>query len=673
MTPIPLMPEPDLFISYNRLADEALALQMQRLVERVGLPLWKWKRRSVFLDVDGMTATADAQKQLIETLRSSQHLTLLACPSSAQSDWVQCELAAWLTNFKHFNWTPKTGPFPLLDVDPDRVERLFICHTGGTLARAVDAPDFDWLLTDALPQHLKGVFPTNPGWQNLKSLQDGSVKKDALLISCAALAGAMSDPKKTPAEILARDRKFLIGLTSAAVMAAVALLVLGAIAGYQWRAAALAQKQAEIEFQNAKKIVDENFTKVAYDMKDLPGAGPLRFDLMKKAAQYYTEFLNRRRNDALDEDMDVALANLGLIKLELGQEAGPQFQTGVDFLAERAARQPDDVEIQRAWAQSIYNVGVAALGQERYAEAEPRIREVIALQDKLRKKFPSDRHLELDYWNSHLGLAAAVAHQSRDRAKEAEDLTAKAKAGLSQLIETLAKDPESRLRAVITEMAREHLAGAFLNLANSDSLPLAERRRFGEQAWLAWEDLTQQQPTNHQRFYRTAQACRLMADLWKKSGDDGDAQVFAERSLLIHRKLAQQFTGNDIFKKEYQQDLRFLLTIGPWKQDTWFHEAARNALVSTYELKLGELSEQRELAHRIALANVQIASGLLRSYFAAEPQASSPEDKAKARTHLLEAKKYSDLSRAGVAPTEVPKSHIVMELNIPMWSELAQQ
>jgi hypothetical protein len=83
---------PDLFISYSRTPDLKAAAQVRRSVKRIGLPFWGLKRRRVFLDIDGMHATPDAQRDLIKKLSQSRFMALLACPKSAESDWVQCEL-----------------------------------------------------------------------------------------------------------------------------------------------------------------------------------------------------------------------------------------------------------------------------------------------------------------------------------------------------------------------------------------------------------------------------------------------------------------------------------------------------------------------------------------------------------------------------------------------------
>jgi len=673
------LPRHDLFISYNQNADSDTSIRLQKSVKRIGLPIWSLKRRAVFRDIDGMHAVAEAQKRLIEELSASRYMALLACPESARSDWVQCELTAWLTDFKHTDWMPGKGtPFPGEDVEPLRIARLIICHTGGNLVRRATTHDFDWDQTDALPRHLEGVFAINPVWQDLtKRKANGTIDRNDLLIRSAAIAGAISDPQKSTAEIIASDRKLWIGVMSIAIAAAVALLLLGGIAGHQWRAAEKgriaeekAKEEAEREFQKAKKIVDDNFTQVAYELKHLPGAAALRLELMRKAQTYYTEFLQRRGGDKLDEDMAVALFNVGLIELELGMDSGPQFEEAVAFLEERAARNPGDVSLQRSWIQSLFNVGISALASERYEEAEHRISEAIATQARLRERFPEDRHLELDYWNAHLGLASAVGSQDVARARDSLKLFNEGKTGLEALIEKLANDPDTELRTVLSEMAEEHLAGALLNLANSKTLPLPERMRYAEESWMRWEELARQRPTDHQRFFQVTQACRLMAVIWNEFGDKGEAQVFAERSLLINRRLALNFIGNGVFEDELKRDLAFLQEIGVWKRDVLFHQAAVKTLEETFEMNLGDATQQRELAHRIALAHVQVASGMLRSYFAPGSDATPQAQREDARTHLEAAQNFNDLSLKDTRPEERSKSHIVMRLNIPMWLEL---
>ena len=63
-------------------------------------------------------------------------------------------------------------------------------------------------------------------------------------------------------------------------------------------------------------------------------------------------------------------------------------------------------------------------------------------------------------------------------------------------------------------------------------------------AWQGFETLLSRSPTNNQILFRVAQACRLMAAVLMESGDAAEAQIFAERSLLLHHSLANHYTGN---------------------------------------------------------------------------------------------------------------------------------
>jgi hypothetical protein len=84
---------------------------------------------------------------------------------------------------------------------------------------------------------------------------------------------------------------------------------------------------------------------------------------------------------------------------------------------------------------------------------------------------------------------------------------------------------------------------------------------------------------------------------------------------------------------------------------------------------MGRAEPAPELAYRIALAHVQIASGLLRSHFAADRRAPRPSRSSR-RAPTCKTLAILRNVACWVVRTEGSKSHIVMSLNIPVWQEL---
>ena len=86
----------DAFISYSHEADEILAPQLQRGLERLGKP-W-WRRRpfiSVFRDETSFGAGSDLEGAIEGALDESSHLIMLLSPEAAASPWVNEEAKHW--------------------------------------------------------------------------------------------------------------------------------------------------------------------------------------------------------------------------------------------------------------------------------------------------------------------------------------------------------------------------------------------------------------------------------------------------------------------------------------------------------------------------------------------------------------------------------------------------
>jgi hypothetical protein len=85
------------FISYSHV-DEELTQSLQRGLERLSKP---WYKRGpfirVFRDETSLASGSDLEQLVIAALDDSGHMVLLLSPDSAQSEWVDHEVAAWLS------------------------------------------------------------------------------------------------------------------------------------------------------------------------------------------------------------------------------------------------------------------------------------------------------------------------------------------------------------------------------------------------------------------------------------------------------------------------------------------------------------------------------------------------------------------------------------------------
>src|SRR5580704_1382055 len=87
----------DAFISYSHAADGQLAAALQEGLHRFARPLFKLRAIRVFRDETTLAMTPKLWPEIEKALRSSHFFILMADPRAAQSEWVQKEVACWLS------------------------------------------------------------------------------------------------------------------------------------------------------------------------------------------------------------------------------------------------------------------------------------------------------------------------------------------------------------------------------------------------------------------------------------------------------------------------------------------------------------------------------------------------------------------------------------------------
>jgi tetratricopeptide (TPR) repeat protein len=611
----------DVFFSYTR-ADDPHSVFATRLKSLLDEGVGGRKSVCSFLDAGDIPHDEGLTKALTEKIRASRSLIILAGRGSLNHRWVCFEVQTAL----HFK------------------RRVMI------LDRGVDWTKCQGKLKDLLPEHVQ---------IDCEGDAQPTERDAAMICEQIGLRRVESLRKRV-------WRTVFILLTGLLVMSVILLVRQIDLT----KAERVARADAEENFRLAKRIVDENFTIVEYNLKDVPGVAEYRLELLTKARGFYREFISKRKDGELELEYAQAIYNVGLIELELGEDAGSSFEEAWDFLKQAAIEQPLSFEMRRLLFMSGSSTGIVYINRERFKEAERQLRDVGQLGKRLREEHPGDRKLHMDYWLVYFALGRTIANQSRT--EEAQAVFEQALEGMQLVEQEVSGDPDGEEKAWLQRLVTEHLAGAHFNLANTPTVSLERRIDFARIAWWGYEALLSQNPSDHQLSFRTAQSCRLMADAIMEYGDAGEAQIFAERSLLIHRNLARLYTGNKQFVAEFHRDLSFLDTLSAWKGDMWFHETALNVMRSTYERDIGTPDEQRSLAHRIALAHVQIATLKVRNAILGESPLPLNRDKLEARKHLSDAKSINDEILAEHWDKGVPNSVRVMKLNIPMWIDLTR-
>jgi tetratricopeptide (TPR) repeat protein len=206
----------DAFISYSQAKDKPIAASLQTVVQTLGKPWYKRRALRIFRDDTSLSATPHMWPTLETALAESRFLILLASAEAARSPWVGKEVSYWLEH--------------------KSVDTLLIAMTDGELAWPAGAADFAWTDATPLPPVLKGKFPAMPKWVDLRPYRAGAGKGDRKFAELGAdFAAAIRGIAKEDllSEELRQQRRALTLAWSAAAL----LLVLGAVAAWQWKVA----------------------------------------------------------------------------------------------------------------------------------------------------------------------------------------------------------------------------------------------------------------------------------------------------------------------------------------------------------------------------------------------------------------------------------------------------
>ncbi|MDF3141248.1 MULTISPECIES: toll/interleukin-1 receptor domain-containing protein [unclassified Streptomyces] len=147
--------ERDAFISYSHKKDVPLAQALEDgLKDILRTPWLRRSRVKVFRDTTSLSANHDLDGSIKAALAECRYFIYLASPEAARSRWVREEIRCWRRNHG--------------------TEQFLIALSDGSLGWDPAVGDFDWAdETIALPPELRGAFPTQPLWVDLRKFRSG--------------------------------------------------------------------------------------------------------------------------------------------------------------------------------------------------------------------------------------------------------------------------------------------------------------------------------------------------------------------------------------------------------------------------------------------------------------------------------------------------------------------
>jgi hypothetical protein len=178
------VPRYDAFLSYSHAGDDRLAPALQAGLHRFAKPWYRLRSLRVFRDDASLSADPALWVAIERALASSEWFLLLASPEAARSEWVEKEVAWWLSH---------RGP-----------ARLLVILTAGELAWNADGDGVDGARTTALPASALTGLALEPRWVDLRWAQSA----DDVSLANARFRDAVAE---VAASVLGQPKDELLG------------------------------------------------------------------------------------------------------------------------------------------------------------------------------------------------------------------------------------------------------------------------------------------------------------------------------------------------------------------------------------------------------------------------------------------------------------------------------
>jgi tetratricopeptide (TPR) repeat protein len=320
-----------------------------------------------------------------KALRDSRYFILMADPQSAESEWVQKEVACWL--------------------GMGRAENMLIVWTGGELVWDRVKKDFDWDRTNSLLPILAGVFKGNePLYEDLRWARTASdlsrkhlkFTRAVARLSAAIRGRTLDDIFGEDIELQRRSQRFLWGGITILSVLLLTSVVLGIVASNVANQERIARGEAEKQTKAANQARDRgdgliNFMLI--DLRDkLQPIGRLNVldDVAKKAKEYLDTLPKELVTSPRLRQQGLMLDNLGDVLVAQGKlpEALEAYQQTLAISKRLADQDKSNADGQRDLSFGYERVGGVLAAQGKLPEAleayqqSLTIRRTLADQDK---------------------------------------------------------------------------------------------------------------------------------------------------------------------------------------------------------------------------------------------------------------------------------------------------
>jgi serine/threonine-protein kinase len=293
------------------------------------------------------------------------------------------------------------------------------------------------------------------------------------------------------------------------------------------------QELAEQSFQQARRAVDDFFTRVAEnDLLDVPGLQPLRRELLDVALRYDQEFIKSRGEDpALRRELASAWFRLGMITSEIESHVKSlgMFEKARTIQEELLKNLPGDTELRLAASNTQNEIGRLMLLSARPDDALKAFQLALAMREKLAGEKPDQEEYERKVASSLMNVATVRKHQG-----QAAEALADLERANSIRQKLLGRNPQSPL------LRRDAARGSYnLGLMQQDAGRFDDAQASLQRASQLYRSLAEQHPLVIEYRQALARTLRQLGLLQDKS-EPSAATASLREAVEVQQRLATE-------------------------------------------------------------------------------------------------------------------------------------
>ncbi|RGP40945.1 Non-specific serine/threonine protein kinase [Altererythrobacter insulae] len=454
----------------------------------------------LFKDREEQAAGASIGASIEAALADSEYLIIICSPNSAQSQWVNHEIAWFKTNR-----------------NPDKILAVIVAGEPGDAQQEC----FPKALTHTIAPDLSVTDTPDEAPLAADARNSGDGKRLAKMKLVAAMLGVGLD------QLLRRDDRRRV--LRARVIAGASLALALVMSGLTWFAVEQ-RNEAQEQRESAEQLVESMLTDLReslepvgrLDALDVPGQLALSYYADQDPGDLNADSLGRRAR---------ALLLVGEVSNIRGNsdEALKAFTEAAATTEEQLSRDPDNEQRIFDHAQSVFWVGYIAYNRGELENAEAQFREYKRLADRLIELNPykPEWQMESSYAEGNLGTMWA----EQGRYAEAEPAFANA----LQMVEAISE-------GTALDASQQHeigLAVNWLGIAKGELGKTQESLALHMREIKIYEDILRIDPTNTLAKNRLAVAFQHLAVRQLELGSTEESIRSLERSLRVNSDLRQ--------------------------------------------------------------------------------------------------------------------------------------